>query len=60
MRDLDGDSIFTHVIATRQFELLEVKSISNAVLMLWRGSVNAKSIFMQNSTAYQNLFQHSN
>ena len=60
MRDLDGDSIFTHVIATRQFELLEVKSISNAVLMLWRGSVNAKSIFMQNSTSYQNLFQHSN
>lgn len=28
--------------------------------MLWRGSVNAKSIFMQNSTAYQALFQHSN
>ena len=56
MRDQDGEQIFTHVIDTKQFDLLEVKSISNAVLMLWRGSVNAKSIFMQNSTAYQALF----
>mmetsp|Transcript_20153 Transcript_20153/g.27228 ORF Transcript_20153/g.27228 Transcript_20153/m.27228 type:complete len:81 (-) Transcript_20153:1963-2205(-) len=29
-------------------------------MMLWRGSVNANSIFMQNSTAYQALFQYSN
>ena len=49
-------SIFEHFIYTAQYQVLEVKPISNAVNMVWNSSVTPTSGFFQSSTAYQQLF----
>lgn len=56
VRDQDGASMFTHFITTKQYNVLEVRAVQQAVSMLWLGTVTAVSPFMQNSTAYQALF----
>ena len=57
VRDQDGESIFTHFISTKQFDVLETRPIQQSVTTLWLGSVTTESPFMQNSTAYKTLFQ---
>ena len=46
LKDKDGESIFTHFITTNQSDVLDSLSMSQAVSMLWLGSVIAESPFM--------------
>ena len=52
IRDQGGESMFTHFIQTKQFIVLEARTIQKSVQMLWIGSGVAESAFMENSVAF--------